>query len=273
MLEAVTKRGRRPDIPLDTPPKLRDLMQSCWNPAPENRPSFAQIVKSNILDEIIIESLITPPNDLGRKIWKENWLEKTTIEWKDFIVVFANRVGFPLPKDPDDIQMQCLRELLVRKSAEGKELVTLEDFAKMLEWFGPLERGSAILRRIENQLRMKGFFGDIETTDAEKMLNGKAKGTFVIRFSTRDAGCYAVTVLSKTGVIKHYRISHKAGGKYVLGQNEYDSMDALLKAHKSELYLKTPHTGSRYEAMFVAFDKKLASQGYMDSDEIALKKK
>lgn len=51
--------------------------------------------------------------------------------------------------------MQCLKELVVKKSKEGKEEVSLEDFGKMLEWFGPLEKGSGILRRIEAQLRMK----------------------------------------------------------------------------------------------------------------------
>jgi len=104
-------------------------------------------------------------------------------------------------------------------------------------------------------------------------LNGKQKGTFLVRFSTRDYGCYAITVLSKVGVLKHYRISHKAGSKYVLGPNEYDSLDALIKAHKKELYLKNPLGGSKYEAMFIAHDKKVSTSGYMDQDEIAAAKK
>jgi len=88
----------------------------------------------------------------------------------------------------------------------------------------------------------------------------------LIRFSTRDPGCYAVTVLSKQGVIKHYRVTHKAGIQYLLGTNEYPDLDHLFKAHKKDLYLKYPLGGSKYEAMFVAHDKKLASQGYMDQD-------
>lgn len=53
--------------------------------------------------------------------------------------------------------MQCLRDLVVRRSKEGKDEVSIEDYGKMLEWFGPLERGNGILRRIEAQLRMKYF--------------------------------------------------------------------------------------------------------------------
>lgn len=37
MMEAVTKKGKRPDIPEDCPPKLKELMQACWNPDPVNR--------------------------------------------------------------------------------------------------------------------------------------------------------------------------------------------------------------------------------------------
>ncbi len=56
------------------------------------------------------------------------------------------------------------------------------------------------------------------------------------------------------------------GSKYVLGTSEYKSLDELIKTHKKDLYLKTPLTGSKYEIMFVANDKKLATQGYMDQD-------
>jgi len=153
--------------------------------------------------------------------------------------------------------------LLLKKDAKG-ETVSLEDFSKMLEWFGPLEKGASILKNVEYGLRMKGFYGDIETAEAEKQLNGKKKGTFLIRFSTRDPGCYAITVLSKTNALKHYRIIHKAGGKYMLGSAEYDSLDTLIKTHKKDLYLKNPLGGSVYDVMFIANDKKLASEGYME---------
>ncbi len=36
MVEAVTKKGKRPDIPDDCPPRLKQLIQQCWNPSPGN---------------------------------------------------------------------------------------------------------------------------------------------------------------------------------------------------------------------------------------------
>jgi hypothetical protein len=82
-----------------------------------------------MLDEIIIESLISAKNDLGRAIWKDHFLEKvcffknvnlhqqSNVDWRDFLIIFSKRVAFSIPKDPDDIQMQCLKELLGKKGS------------------------------------------------------------------------------------------------------------------------------------------------------------
>jgi len=94
--------------------------------------------------------------------------------------------------------MLTLKELVVKKDKDGKEIVPLEDFAKMLEWFGPLENGAGILKRIETRLRTKGFFGMMETIEAEKKLNGASKGTYLIRFSSGNPGAYAITVLGRS---------------------------------------------------------------------------
>ena len=60
----------------------------------------------------------------------------------------------------------------------------------------------------------------------------------MVRFSNKEPGSYAITVISKAGVIKHFRISHRAGGKYTFGSAEYDSLEAIIKAHKKDLYLQ-----------------------------------
>ncbi len=40
----VLERGLRPEIPAGTLPALARLMQDCWAPVPEQRPSFDEIV-------------------------------------------------------------------------------------------------------------------------------------------------------------------------------------------------------------------------------------
>lgn len=39
----ISFQGLRPDLPENAHPKLLDLMQRCWEAAPENRPSFSEI--------------------------------------------------------------------------------------------------------------------------------------------------------------------------------------------------------------------------------------
>lgn len=40
---AVMHRGLRPDIPGHTPPALASLIRDCWQPLPDQRPSFADV--------------------------------------------------------------------------------------------------------------------------------------------------------------------------------------------------------------------------------------
>ena len=42
---AVMERGLRPDIPGHTPPLLAGLIRDCWQPVPEQRPGFSDIVE------------------------------------------------------------------------------------------------------------------------------------------------------------------------------------------------------------------------------------
>jgi len=37
--------GRRPKLPSDLDVTLKDLIESCWNPIPSERPSFSKIIE------------------------------------------------------------------------------------------------------------------------------------------------------------------------------------------------------------------------------------
>lgn len=80
---------------------------------------------------------------------------QTTVPASKFLPVFYKTLGVQLTGNAQDIYVQCLRMLIVRKDKSGADSVTLEDFSRMLEWFGPLESGNGILTRIEAGLRFK----------------------------------------------------------------------------------------------------------------------
>ena len=94
----------------------------------------------------------------------------------------------------------------------------------------------------------------------------------MLRFSTRDAGCYALTVQAAKGGLKHYRIQHTPGGRYAIGKVECSSLDSLIKRYHAELNLKKPCPGSKYEAMFHAFEKNVASLGTILTNKFVQKK-
>jgi hypothetical protein len=65
----------------------------------------------------------------------------------------------------------------------------------------------------------------------------------MVRFSTQQPGFYTITAMSEENALKHYRIKHKAGLGFLLGNAEYPSLPKLIKANRKELYLKVPtHT-------------------------------
>src|SRR5690348_16225481 len=43
-LEDAILEGKRPKIPVDCPAAWRNLMKSCWDPEPDNRPPYSEVV-------------------------------------------------------------------------------------------------------------------------------------------------------------------------------------------------------------------------------------
>ncbi len=56
-MRAVVEDEERPPLPADCPTHLRQLIESCWDAYPENRPDFDEI--NSVLDEIIVEAAIS----------------------------------------------------------------------------------------------------------------------------------------------------------------------------------------------------------------------
>lgn len=256
LVDAVCLEHRRPPLPKDIPQSLRDLINACWHPETDKRPSFEEIIPR--FDDIIIDGIINDP--LGRGFWRQYFLGKTTITWREFVEAFVKLLKIPLPKDPRDLKFQCLRKVITAEKEEDQ--VTIENFARMLDWFGPLNE-AGILDRIHDLLRNPAFHGHISTQEAERVMASQRKGTYLLRFSSRDPGCYALTVLNNQGALKHYRIMHSPGSKYSIGKVECSSLDSLIKRYHKELYLKRPCPNSPYEAMFVEGQESL---GYREVD-------
>jgi len=251
--------GKRPPIPDNCPPNLKKLIQDCWNESPEKRPSFQQILESHVLDDVIVDAIISEENALGRQFWKENFASKEEIkdvvEWKKFIVQMVKWCDAKFEgREILDERLEVKAFQLVAADKQG--MVTLENFSRVLEWFGPFSKGRTFIDNVKEIISIPGFFGDISTKEAEQVMAGKKPGQFIIRFSTQQPGFYTITAMADDNTLKHYRIKHKAGLGFLLGNQEYSSLGKLIKKHRKDLFLKSAVRGSQYSQLFVAHDNK-----------------
>ena len=46
VMQGVAFKNLRPTLPKDTPQELKDVLQSCWQDIPENRPNFAEVLRA-----------------------------------------------------------------------------------------------------------------------------------------------------------------------------------------------------------------------------------
>eukprot|EP00013_Stygamoeba_regulata_P025087 CAMPEP_0177645050 /NCGR_PEP_ID=MMETSP0447-20121125/9037_1 /TAXON_ID=0 /ORGANISM="Stygamoeba regulata, Strain BSH-02190019" /LENGTH=607 /DNA_ID=CAMNT_0019147497 /DNA_START=249 /DNA_END=2072 /DNA_ORIENTATION=+ len=157
-------------------------------------------------------------------------------------------------------EWKALRQLLMEGTKDGRGVVRMESFGKMLGYLGPLEvkRGGAIveggfLHRLEQLLSSQWFFGKLDTEGAIANLKAKDPGTYLVRFSSQP-GWFSISSVSPSKEIKHYRIRHKPAGRTfaVEGQETtYSSLIELIEKASGHAMLTTPCTNSPYNHLFL----------------------
>jgi len=258
LIEVVVTQEQRPEIPKECPTRLRKLITACWAQDPASRPTFEQIIPQ--FDQIIVDAIIH--DDHGRKIWKKYFMKdklREVVSWKNFVIALTSFYKERVPRDPSDTRWKCLKAVV----ADDNEKVSIESFSRVLDWFGPMS-GLSILDDIQDLLKKDWFHGEISSQTAEKRLGKGKKGTFLVRFSARDPGCFAISVVSQGGRLKHYRIYHKPGLDYLIGKTECSSLNEIVTKYHKDLFLKTACPGSPFTDIFDV--RKNVSAGYLVPD-------
>mmetsp|Transcript_4789 Transcript_4789/g.6690 ORF Transcript_4789/g.6690 Transcript_4789/m.6690 type:complete len:664 (+) Transcript_4789:78-2069(+) len=205
---SVCKYGERPDIPGDTLPSLKSLIERCWQHDFNERPSFKDIVYN--LDEIIVDSIVAAPE--ARKFWKDNFLAQKkdlqeTVPWTEFLQKLFYSLGLLTPANGNDSDSEDdkklvvpkpqvnpdtwkkLKDLLAEKSVDqSQSVITLNRFSQSIIWFGcfflPVPRSFKVLSEIRALMDKEWFHGDISKEEAERRLLQRPHGTFLMRLST-----------------------------------------------------------------------------------------
>jgi len=256
VINKVSKKKERPEIPESCTPKLRKLIENCWHPDIDVRPSFSEILPEIRL--CIVESSIFDPD--GIKFWMEYFPDQQEVDFDTFSNHFVKEYRIRT----SELTLPCLRAVICDK--EQDDLVSMASFNKCLLFFGPLDgKAQNFVDRIALMLEKPYFHGDIEKDDAIKLLGREKKtGTYLVRFSgasqvQETLGNYALSIRKKSGSVAHIRLT---GG----GGTVCDNLEKFIKVNKKDIGLKHPCPGSKYRQIFMRneADTDMAGYGYIN---------
>jgi serine/threonine protein kinase len=264
-----------------TAPLVHDLLTRCWDTAARERPQFSTLISE--LNGLIIAATIDDP--AGRIFWRKQF----SVNYDRFIARF---VKYFRVKHYDDRTLTVLRMLLARAGGgrHGTEhITTMQKFGHFANWFGPLtdSNGDEVVRRCidlasyqpraastssSSSLRRYAFHGDITSTEAEQLLAGQSKGTFLIRTSTTSpTHPFVISKVNRQGAINHQRIAiDRVANVYALDiaydaavqsvkSDVGETLASFIEKVKTDLYLKHACPGSRFAAAFI----EAVSDGYV----------
>lgn len=304
LVELVVVRNERPRFPPDTPQSLVDLAGQCWHTSRSQRPTFADILLS--LADVVIDGVLLDAracrfwkkrfyehDTVSWKAFRDNLAAELKIQprandvaWRCLLALIAVAGGgaeavqrekhgigsgaalrravsastalSPTGSNVASVAVACMHD------PDDELVVHMADFGRLLQYIGPLD--SHFLETAEALLRKRWFWGDVPTAQAELLVQKAGKGAYLVRFSTSDVGSFTITVQSKSGRTKHFRILHK-GNEFTLGQQTRRSIFELVEDFGNELYMQQPVPDSPFQSLFTQKSvDTVAMSAYFDAD-------
>jgi len=140
-----------------------------------------------------------------------------------------------------------------KRGVELDDIVDLEQFGRVVDWFSPFDihtnnnNNNFFLDRIR-KLIMKGWFhGDITADEAQRKLIYMPPGSFLVRFSERTNGYYAISSIGSDNQIKHQRIQHDPVKGHQYRDQWYTQIEDIIR-DASTFYIPCP--GGKYSTIF-----------------------
>jgi len=240
----IARKGLRPTLE-GVGPELQELVKDCWDKKQDTRPSFQDLITRIKKLRLTLNIPASLCADAG-KLWeKGGWLNQyEAVPLCDFVNVLYEAKK-PTSRPEILSHTKCIAQICDHDhdNLEKKEM-TLENFAKLLKWFGPVKQGgdkTSILEIISETVNKPWFFGVLSREESELRLDPykAAPGHYLVRLNaggnmTIEACPYTISrvVQDAEEPIVHTRIQpSKAGGFFVkIGENNYKapSLHALI---------------------------------------------
>lgn len=295
-VRAITRENLRPPIPPHLSPDLAALLQACWDVDPASRPSAADIVAR--LDATIHAIAIPDVSartwwsrtfaSLDAVSWKRfeaaycarrglsfsvasrppsSETENTAVlsfDDADGGGVDDNNGRAKDVNNDDEVQeseldLACLRALLVGATGTDSDTVTMERFGSVVAWLGTWDSDDGthlgIGRRARELCQQPWFHGDLTVADACDRLVPQGPGTFLLRFSSSEPGSFTISRVDGAGTVRHHRItprsSNGTGKRFAVADTAYTTLAELVNDLRANLQLFVPCPGSPYAHLFV----------------------
>jgi len=205
---------------------------------------------------------VTGADETAQKFWTKYFVSKDHVSWAEFVDKFFHY--FQVPVQERENNFKALKAVVVEGlDKPGDQTVSIEQFGKVADWFGPCTvytmqlAGNGFLDRIRKLLFAPWFHGDIDTSECDRRLQDKPVGTFLIRFSDNIRGCFAIGYVDRKGTISRGRIQYDSKQQlFKLNTLQVPTMEEILKEieNTGKVQLKTC-SGSKYPAYFEGTEK------------------
>eukprot|EP01116_Phalansterium_solitarium_P020063 TRINITY_DN5810_c0_g2_i1.p1 TRINITY_DN5810_c0_g2~~TRINITY_DN5810_c0_g2_i1.p1 ORF type:complete len:536 (+),score=149.07 TRINITY_DN5810_c0_g2_i1:84-1691(+) len=266
-LTAVCHRHERPDL---TPvrkksEKLADLINACWAPSPQERPSFPEVIQEMCR---IILALAVPSRE-GQSVWATYFCNGRSGQ-DGSLMLDEIKMSVPLetlldviytaadsPHEPSDAELKSMEKLLKHFAREdlpsGEAAVQLTQFGAFCHSVGRLTPD--IFHRVHLLTQNRGFFGQLATTEVASKLALFGPGSYLLRFSSNPGSitlsCAPAGQPPGASIqIEHRRIDFDfaSGTYYFQGAPErFDTLQPLMNLERIRKVCSKPCSGSPFD--------------------------
>jgi len=247
--------GYRPPIDPEWPESLKELLQLCWHQDPDKRPYFPTILKK--YDQVIID-LMCPDmaaRRICKRLWRGKYIQKTTkVFYSDFERIFTESLKIDFTK----VKRTHVKAFTTVLCDSFDDTITFERFARVVNWFGPLQPVDEFFGRIKELLSKSYFHGFVNAAKAEALvkstwnqISGAKVSCYLYRFSATELGGFVLTYIDKNGNIYHKKIQRTPRGFRLDDLRiEQPTFVRLHKACKTALKLRKHVPDSPYVGLF-----------------------
>jgi hypothetical protein len=211
--EDIAVKGVRPNLDgVDL--TLAEIIKKCWDKDPRVRPTFKELIP--ILQAARVDiNLPTSLCPTANALWKSKFLSNSKIGAD----LFMRTLSVELGKPDNVLHKNLLNHLILKKSSNDFKSLTTAKLSKVIKWFGPLKQGeSTLFQKLELVMKEPWFFGTIDSSEAENILErNKKDGLFLVRLNV--GGGVPITTSPFTisrvekGVCVHTRVYPSSKGE------------------------------------------------------------